>query len=299
MKILGSALLLGPVPEQTLKDLFAGELPLFELGVRLANLNDRLLLFRYQRAGRRLIAVNPLLEAELSAKALSFAAVFGRAGIDEAKPPKAAPVDAQAAVGIFSYLFHATNSLRKGGRLTKRAAERIAALFPELVAEGGGRPGVIARALSMTGVLPASAGEERYPDREAFGRLLEEWGEDLPYYFAACLALSGASDAEGESSEDGLAEGAQGVGGGAARNFAMVVAGALESLPAGFVMPRPALARWLRIAARRSRLAFDPAIALVPLEELGIARSTGEGIALSLPAPAGAPRAARGGVLVA
>jgi len=48
MKILGSSLLLGSVPEQVLKDLFIGELPLFELGVRIANLLDRLLLFRYQ-----------------------------------------------------------------------------------------------------------------------------------------------------------------------------------------------------------------------------------------------------------
>jgi hypothetical protein len=62
MKILGSSLLLGSVPEQALKDLFIGELPLFELGVRISNLLDRLLLFRYQSGGRRLIAGNAVIE---------------------------------------------------------------------------------------------------------------------------------------------------------------------------------------------------------------------------------------------
>ena len=70
VRILGSSLILGSVPEQVLKDLFFGELPLFELGVRISNLLDRLLLFRYQSGGRRLVAVNPLLEEELRARAL-------------------------------------------------------------------------------------------------------------------------------------------------------------------------------------------------------------------------------------
>ncbi len=76
-RILGSSLLMGPVGEQSLKDLFAGELPLFELGVRISNLLDRLLLFRYHYGGRRLVAVNPLLEEDLKARALDPSLFFG------------------------------------------------------------------------------------------------------------------------------------------------------------------------------------------------------------------------------
>jgi hypothetical protein len=292
MKILGSSLLLGPVSEQVIKDLFIGELPLFELGVRIANLLDRLLLFRYQVGGRRLLAVNPLLEKELSERALDFAEVFGFTQKIEGSVPEMA-VDAKAAVALFSFLFHAPLSMRKGGGLTKRAAERFAALFPELAAGEGDRPGVLARALSAAGVLPVGDDEERYPDHEAFARLLADWGEDLPYFLSARLALEGEG---GQSSEGDRPEGG---GGNAARALAYVLAGALEALPADLVIMKTALSRWLRIAARRARLVGDPALALSALEELGIVRYRGEALSLSVPGRPGAGAANRGGVLVA
>jgi hypothetical protein len=276
MKILGSSLLLGSVPEQALKELFSGELPLFELGVRVANLLDRLLLFRYQVGGRRLIAVNPILEEELSARALNLATIFGHVQKTESSVPEAT-VDAMSAVALFSFLFHSPFSTRKGGGLTKRAAERFAALFPELAAGDGDRPGVLARALSAAGVLSSGDDEERGPDREAFARMLAEWGEDLPYYLAACLALEGAEGQTFDGDRAGSVEG------GAARPLALVLAGALESLPGDFAMSRPAIARWLRIAARRARFASDPSIALAALEELGIVLPRGDAFVFALP----------------
>jgi len=269
VRVLGSSLLLGPVPEQILKDLFAGEFPLFELGVRISNLLDRLLLFRYQLGGRRLIAVNPLLEEGLRARALDPAFFFGyrespAAGAGEGS----APVDAKTAVAFFSFLFHAPLSTRKGGGLTKRAAERAASLFPGLSAAGGDRLGALARALAAAGILRAVDEEERCPDRQAFSRLLSEWAEDLPCYLASCVAAESRPE---QPYPDGGREGA-------AASLAVILAGALESLPDGVALQRPAIARWLRIVARRARFAPDPAAALGPLEDLGILTPRGGGL---------------------
>jgi hypothetical protein len=332
MKILGSALLLGPVSEQALKDLFIGEIPLFELGIRVANLLDRLLLFRYTVGGRRLLAINPLIEKELKTRVLSIENILGRSAKMAGSVPAAAEtgnsvpgiaVDAKAAVALFSYLFHTPFSIRKGGGLTKRAADRFAGLYPEMaVGEEGDRPGVLARALSAAGALPVEDEEERYPDREAFARILAEWGEDMPYYLAACLANEGKGgrSSEGDRPPTG---GYAGDGGGAVRgdrapngapfgrsdsvrDLALVLAGALESLPGDLSLSRSSLARWLRIAARRARPASDPALALGALEELGILQTRGDLFFLATPprpvsgsGGRGSVERGRGGVLVA
>ncbi|MGA2547607.1 MAG: hypothetical protein ABSF43_13730 [Rectinemataceae bacterium] len=258
IRILGSSLLMGSVPEQVLRELFVGELPLFELGVRISNLLDRLLLFRYQSGGRRLVAVNPLLENELRARVLD-PGLFFNSGSEKPVPngdgESSVPVDAGAAVAFFSFLFHTPLSIRKGGGLTKRAAERAAALLPELAEGDGDRVGALALALSSSGILRTGDDDERCLDREAFTRLLLEWGEYLPYYLAACV---GSGD-----------------GGGAAAALALVLACALEALPEGMALPRSGLARWVRIVARGASLpagvsGADPAAALSSLEAFGI-----------------------------
>lgn len=297
IRILGSSLLMGSVPEQVLKDLFIGELPLFELGVRISNLLDRLLLFRYQFCGRRLVAVNPLLKDELRTRVLDHGLFFGGAGersdsngSSESSVPNGAALDARAVVAFFSFLFHAPLSTRKGGSLTKRAAERATVLFPELAAEGGRRLAALALAFSASGIMRAGMDDERSPDRGVFAQLLSEWGEDLPYFLAACVANEGA-----ETPADRFLIG--GVGG-AAGSLALVLAAALESLPAGVALPRPALARWFRIVARQSRLASDPAAALGPLEEFGILTPSGSVLVPALPRRASFGQVRRSSVLV-
>ena len=290
VRILGTSLLLGPVPEQALRDIFSGELPLFELGVKISNLLDRLLLFRYQVGGKRLIAVNPLLEDELRARALDPATFFGQYGDSARDGAKASPdaVDAKAVVGFFSFLFHSPLSIRKGGGLTKRATDRAASLFPELSAAGGDRLGALAQALSAVGVLPVVQDEERCPDRLLFSRLLSEWSEELPWYLAAGIAIEGSS--EGEAAR--LGEIGRRAG---AASLSVVLASAFESLPEGLALPKPVLARWLRIVARRARFAMDPAAALEPLEELGVLAAQGEGL---VPRRRPAPAAGTGASLV-
>ena len=296
-RILGSSLLLGPVSEQALKDLFIGELPLFELGVRISNLLDRLLLFRYQSGGRRLVAVNPLLEEELRARALDPALFFGPR--DEASVPSgelfAAAVDARSAIALFTFLFHTPVAMRKGGGLTKRAAERAAALLPELAAAPGDRLGALARSLAASGSLSPRE-EERAPDREAFSRLVAAWGEDLPYYLAASLAVE---DLEGGAPGAEDREAFSGGGGGAADSLAMVLVSAMLALPERLALPRASLMRWLRIVARLSGLALDPGAALAPLEEFGLLAACDGGVARMSPARAVCGAAPGLGILVA
>jgi hypothetical protein len=287
-KILGSSILVGSVPEQVLKELFIGEIPLFELGVRISNLLDRLLLFRYQLGGRRLIAVNPILEEELRKITLEPVVFFGMrsdpTGTDLSKTVETLPpaVDAQTAVALFLFLLHAPGSMRKGGGLTKRAFERVASLLPD---SGENRLGSLSRALTASGVLPENEDEGRSPDQAAFARLLVEWGQALPYYLAACLSV--------EKGEQDLTQAqpvwvepnytGEGGDGGTAQAYAMILASALETLPRDAFIPRSALARWLRIVARRAHLAVEPSEAISALESLGIAVPKGEDRVLSLP----------------
>jgi hypothetical protein len=155
-RILASLFLLGPMPEAELRSLFEGELPLFDLGVRLANLQDRLLVFRFEQGGRRLLAPNPVLAEDLRAATLDPAMVFGAGGggiaggASGAGRPGAGsargmvshnvaasaavdvpPVTAADAVALFVFLFQFPGSIRKGGSLTKKAQERALAILPE------------------------------------------------------------------------------------------------------------------------------------------------------------------------
>jgi len=167
-RILASLFLLGPMPEAELRSLFEGELPLFDLGVRLANLQDRLLVFRFEQGGRRLLAVNPVLAEDLRAVVLDLATVFGAGraggssrsgrdgqpaivrrpirshnlsqGADRGAGREVQPVTAADAVALFDFLFQFPGSIRKGGNLTKKAQERAFSILPEAL-RGAGTPG--------------------------------------------------------------------------------------------------------------------------------------------------------------
>lgn len=188
-RILASLFLLGPMPEAELRSLFEGELPLFDLGVRLANLQDRLLAFRFEQGGRRLLAVNPVLAEDLGPAVLDPTAVFGAAGAsagrhseshdvagatptagrDAGGMPDRAPgrdlpsLTAADAVALFVFLFQFPGSIRKGGSLTKKAQERALSILPETLrgaeAAGGEGAGRAARSpSSLASELAAALG---------------------------------------------------------------------------------------------------------------------------------------------
>jgi hypothetical protein len=309
IKILGTSLLVGPVPEQTLKELFSGELALFELGIRVSNLLDRLLLFRYQFSGRRLIAVNPLFADDLRSRTLDPAELFAierhaeegdggkggtggkgteladeMTGLGELRsvPEKTYPrIDGQTIIALFSFLFHTPFATRKGGGLTKRAAERAAALFPELFAAGRGRGDSLARALMASRALSANEGEDRLPDRLNFAAMVEEWGEDLPLLLAASLAAEGDGDRAQDLALPGEGSGDSPYADGTlARSLAVVLAGACEALPHDLVFSKAGLSRWLRIVAKAAHLEIDPAVALPALEELGVLAPSERGLTI-------------------
>jgi hypothetical protein len=232
-RILGSLFLLGPTAEADLRSLFEGELPLFDLGIRLANLQDRLLVFRFESGGRKLIAPNPILADALEDAVLDPAHVFGvgapagsghadgghadgghadgvraedvsgemkASGGLEAQAGRAGqagegPLTAGDLVAVFSFLFHSPGCLRKGGGLTKKAQERAATLLPESV---GGKPerlAAVMRAFEAAGFLGGGGEEGREVDLASFREALEAWGEDAVVWLASVLAFKGMGDA--------------------------------------------------------------------------------------------------------
>jgi len=272
-RVLGSALLIGPCPEPALRELFSGEMPLFDLGIRIDNLLDRLLLFRYQSGGGRLVAVNPIFEADLRRITLDPRLLLGSAA---GGAGAGSPVTAELAVGFFAFVFHSPIALRKSGGLTKKGTERAAALFPALAAAG--RIDALARAFDAAGFFRAE-GDCRAPDREVFARGLSAWGNGLPYYLAAALSLAG--DAEAEDRGEPLAEASVRSAERKARELGTVLARAMAALPGGAAPSRSALPRWLRIVALRGGYDGDPAGAAQALDDLGLvdsgARAAGDG----------------------
>ncbi|MBL8967412.1 MAG: hypothetical protein JNG85_10395 [Spirochaetaceae bacterium] len=264
-RVLGGVLLAGPLLEAELRGLFAGELPLFDLGIRVANLLDRLLLFRFESGGRRLLAVNPLLAGDLAGAVLDPLLLFGAEGSTmpvpapggEPDPAAAAAaaealagaVDAKAAVAFFLFLEHAPGSLKKGGGLMKRAAERAASLFPGLAAGGaaqaasgeGTRFDAMARAFAAVGAFVGE--EEGRPDPVAFTALAAEWGAALPALLAAALARSGEGGL-GSFEERASLEAE-----------ARLLAAAIAAAPEGLLFSRGGFSRWLGLASRRAATA--------------------------------------------
>jgi hypothetical protein len=270
-KILGSALLTGPCPEYVLRGFFEGELPLFDLGLRIDNLFDRLLLFRMQSGTERLVAVNPLLEKELRGLVLAPDLLLRRASAAEAVDTRSA-VDAERALAFFFFVFHSPAVLRKSGDLTKKGRERASALF--LCFADTGRLDAAARAFSAAGFFKAD-GDTPVPDREAFARVLAAWGPSLPFYLAGALTADSETEDGGEASADApetaAAKRADEIGG--------VLAAAMKALPAGFVPDQRTLPRWIRITSRILGREIDASAAARALDSLGLAGWAARGAA--------------------
>lgn len=280
-RILGSLFLLGPAPEPRLRSLFIGELPLFDLGIRIANLFDRLLVFRFESGGKRLIAVNPLLAADLAPAVLDPALLFGPPSAEGrawAAGQSHQACDARELTAFFIYLLHSPGAVRKDGGLTKRAAERAAALLPGL---GPERLSALSRAFGAAGFL--GRGEDgRAPSAPAFGAALRAWGTALPALLALRLAASeGEAEDEAPASLPAAAEESALFGG-------RLLAEALAAAPRDLVFSRGGLSRWLGMASLRARrfvagdegrfveaadeaAPFEPARLIGALEELGLA----------------------------
>ena len=279
-RILGCLFLLGPVSEPKLRSLFVGEMPLFDLGIRIANLFDRLLIFRFESGGKRLLAINPLLSEELSRAVLVPELLFGPSPREARQRPERGPesaavgCDASEIAAFFIFLLHSPGAVRKDGGLTKRAAERAAALLPGRSPE---QLCALSRAFEAAGFL--GRGEDgRGPSVSAFGAALKSWDGSLPALLAVRLADYDERTEAGEAAESDEA----------ALFGGRVLAEALAAAPGGLVFSRGGLSRWLGMAAQRVRrfvaseagvfteqssdetALFDPPRLIAALEQLGL-----------------------------
>ncbi len=152
-QLLTALMLLGPVSLDGLATVFAGRIGLLALGEMIANLEERLLVYR-ERVEVPLIAVNPILEPVLRSQVFDSGALFPWRPAAAAKAAGAPLWICDAALlAIVSQLCSGGIAQKKGGGLRKRDLAALAAIFPSAALADDERDGeAIERGL--TALLP-------------------------------------------------------------------------------------------------------------------------------------------------
>lgn len=185
--ILGALAAAGPCPEGFLRELLADERGPWEISLRLANLRDRLVLFRAPGSSGPVLAVTPALAPRLAREA-DLRGLLGFAPFDG--PPPFPGVDADTVCAAASILFHEDEPLRRDGRPAKRVRARLLSLVPELDGSEEVLDALIA-GFRGAGFLAGSEGTGGSPDMDRLSAAAEAWGERLPFLLAAAsLELS-------------------------------------------------------------------------------------------------------------
>lgn len=263
--IASTLLLAGPLEEGSLRALFRGEVRAFDLDVRLANLEDRLLLFRLRDLRGSRLALNPLLAEALGPAAGDPRLVFASAPAAEGALPPPSPAargggelsPLLGAIGLFAFLFHSPGALRKDGSLSKKAQQRLAEVLPDSAARPDRYRALLA-SFAAAGFLVREELENGYEaDAAAFDAALAEGGEGLPLDLA--LALGGLPR------RPGLAD---------------LLSRALRALPRDLPLPERGLARWLGIAALREGIEIEAEEVASALARLGLIERRGEAFIL-------------------
>lgn len=195
-EILGAFALAGPSPERFLQELLADGRSTWEVSSRLANLRDRLVIFRARGPKGAVLAVTPFLAPRLGREAdpLAFLGC-----VPVSRPAPEPGVDADTVCALASILFHEDSPLRKNGLPSKRARERILALVPELAlsSEDGDALGALLAGFKGAGFLSEWGGRGPTVDMDLLSCAADSWGERLPYFLAAAsAALDFRPDAE-------------------------------------------------------------------------------------------------------
>jgi hypothetical protein len=279
--ILGTAYLTGPLPEDDLKSFFLGEFPLFELGIRIANLNDRLLLFRFQEGGRRFVALNPLLETRLYPVILDpdfFLGDRDSAGEMPGRTESATIQDrdqatteglasarawspAMLAVALYCFLHHNPAWIRKDGGISRKGMEKLTSAMPGTESL---RVETMVKALSAAGFLPLSDMGEAKRSGDSFESAVSSEEDELPFRLALALADSWSENLTKVNP----------------RAVSACLAASLRAtgLGAHFVFSRQALGRWMAIHLYRSGFKTDPRKTVEALENLGLFEVAGTGL---------------------
>jgi hypothetical protein len=141
--IAAAAILDEPAPGE-LESFFTGELSYAELYAILLNLEERLILYRFEEDGVRRIALNPLLEPVLAPVIADTGALFPSApaipgtGLpaDETSPPGpgsgAALFDDRLFAALFAFTGGAGDFFKAEGGIRKKVLDEGAAVFPGL-----------------------------------------------------------------------------------------------------------------------------------------------------------------------
>ena len=291
MAIACTLILAGPLTDAELRSLFHGEVKAFDLDGRVANLEDRLVLFRLRDARVMRHALNPLLRESLARHARNPHMVFNAGAVpapasvgeERSVAPRAAERLSPlfAALALFSFVLHSPGAVKKGGMLSKKAAARLGSVIPEADSDPE-RYAALIQAFEETGILARNGVEGDYDaDSGAFGALLERHGAGLPFRLALALALP------------------RGGTPGTIEALAAMVGSALDALPRDLPLPETGLARWLGIATLDAETSLDMDALVKALSALRLIERRGGGFFLEPEASsalseerAGSPQAA-------
>lgn len=251
--VLGSIARAGPIQDSALKALFSGEMPLAELGGRLVNLQERLLIFKLESGGEgQKFALNPLLEEEVARIASDPAILFGPApggdtAVDAPPPQEADGVGGgmslrMLALTLFAFISDHPGALKKDGSLSARAHAALERVCPGI---DPGSAGAILGAFARSAHAEGGKDESRL-DVEALERLFAQHWEDL--HWRLVLMRTGGD-----------------------MRAAQPLAAALEPCIAqGLLFSRSGLARMLRIACFARGFALDDPGIVDAMLEFGI-----------------------------
>ena len=169
-----------------LSEFFEGELSFAELHAVLLNLEERLILFKFDDEGRRRLALNPALKAVLDPFASDISILFPSFPLPvEPEPPAPVytPVSTHALDDLFlaavvAFLYRRSDLYKVTGEYRKKASDDMALVFPpdSFTVSAG-----VLRALGVV----ANEGEKTRVDPARLEALASLEGADRAFYIAA------------------------------------------------------------------------------------------------------------------
>lgn len=201
-RVLTAIEVLGRPTMERLFGFFEDAMSYLELHYLLLNLQERLLVYLDGEGRRPVLVLNPVLAERLREEILDTTLLFPSADRSEPKGELPWPTESLL-LAFFSYLCAAPDLLKTDGRLKKRPAEEIDALFPHLAdgSERGGRGRAlrVLYALGRMGLVRNAEGvfEPRYSRWQSFAAL--DSASRRALFWSALLHTRGHGDLRLES----------------------------------------------------------------------------------------------------
>ncbi|GAB1482632.1 hypothetical protein MASR2M78_14480 [Treponema sp.] len=168
-------------PELT--SFFDGDLPFADLHGILLNLEERLVVYRFEEAQLRRLALNPLFETFLAPITHDEAALFPSFPLEEELPPAHEVMDSSFLAAVISFLLRKSDILKNDGDIKKKAIDEIAQIFPYERFEHA------FSALKALGAVRVT-GSDIQINLDSLGSLADLSPRDRSIYLAAALCSS-------------------------------------------------------------------------------------------------------------